>query len=879
MARNPDSPGVDKRTAFYISGTLGRLTGLSFITLFVLSVALFSPASAAAHEKSRVAPDLQEETGKGSPARMVRLVITLDGADPAQVAARVAELGGTVRGHFHHVGAMSLELPLDAVGALAELAGVKYVAPDRQVAGLASQLDRTTGASSVFPGMLSPDGDVASGGALPVVLDSISRAAGPAANGTTLTWSHTIGSGPDRILVVGVSLRDGNTSVTGVTYGGAPLTLIGFQTAGGGQNRTEMWRLLAPPAGTAGIAVTLSAAKRVVGGAASFFNVDQTTPHGPFSSAIGSGATAAVTVPSTRGELVVNTVTANGDAVSLTAGSDQTSQWSAFSGNGDAGNARGGGSSEPGASYVTMSWALGAAKPWSAGAVSLKPVGEPSFGGYDGSGVAVAVLDSGIAKGHLDLIRSDTKKSTVVLGVDFTGAGKLDDPFGHGSHVAGVIAGDGSESYALGRDYTGVARGVSLVNFKVLDDYGRGHVSNVIAAIDYAISVRALYNIRVINLSLAAPPIDSYVDDPLCQAVARAVQAGIVVVAAAGNFGQDPYGNKMYGSVTSPGISPAAITVGAANTRGTDTRSDDVIAPFSSRGPTLSHSIDPVTGAPVYDNLAKPDLVAPGARIVSLERDNNYLVAHFPAIHVDGTKSNSRYMMLSGTSMSAGVVSGAVALMLQANPSLAPNQVKAILMYTAQIMNGPDLFEQGAGLLNVDGAVRVAAQISSTADTTLVGQNMVRGQGLPAPQSLISGETVAWSESLIWGFGALRGQALLTTQQTAYTQSLIWGIGRLDAWGAGVTYYDGLYSSSYVAFGGNNQWNYVTWDSGTPTASGLIWTRELDASGLIWGDRVISSDFFDVSSSSLIWGINGYGGYDLGLIWGIDGAGLIWGAY
>src|SRR6266446_2455661 len=109
--------------------------------------------------------------------------------------------------------------------------------------------------------------------------------------------------------------------------------------------------------------------------------------------------------------------------------------------------------------------------------------------------------------------------------------------------------------------------------------------------------------------------------------------------------------------------------------------------------------------------------------------------------------------------------------------------------------------------------------------------------------------------------------------------SLIWGIGRLDAWGAGVTYYDGLYSSSYVVFGGNNQWNYVTWDSGAPTASGLIWTRELYASGLIWGNRVISDDFFDVSPSSLIWGIYGYGGNYSGLIWSINGAGLIWGAY
>ena len=651
-------PGTDQRddTDFFIWGTSRRLTCLSFIILFVISLALFSPAWAAAHGQAGVAPDLQEETRKGSPGRSARLVVTLEGADPVQVAARVTELGGKVHGHFPNVGVMALELPLEAVEALAETDGVRYVAPDREVTSLASHVDVTTGANLVYPGALSPTG-------------------------------------------------------------------------------------------------------------------------------------------------------------------------------------------------------------------------------FDGSGVTVAVIDSGINPWLIDLLDDGTNRRRVVQSVDFTAKGKIDDLFGHGSHVAGIIVGDGSSSYTLGKNYTGMAAAASLLNLRVLDEYGRGYVSNVIAAIDYAISVRTTWNVRVINLSLAAPPIDSYVNDPLCRAVGRAVQAGIVVVASAGNFGQDPYGNKIYGSITSPGISPAAMTVGAVYTRGTNARSDDVIAPFSSRGPTLSHSTNPITGTVVYDNLAKPDLVAPGARIVSLERDNNYLVTTYPAIHVDGTKTNSRYMMLSGTSMSAGVVSGAAALMLQANPSLTPNQVKAILMYTAQIMNGPDLFEQGAGLLNVDGAVRVAAAMSSKAATAVVGQKLVTGQGLPAPQSVIAGETVAWSQSLIWGFGALRGQAVLTTQQTAYTQSLIWGIGRLDAWGAGVTYYDGLYSSSYVAFGGNNQWNYITWDSGTPTASGLIWTRELYASGLIWGNRIISSDFFDCSSSSLIWGINGYGRYDAGLIWSINGAGLIWGKY
>ena len=629
----------------------------SLIAVFVIAAALSFPVSAAPNGRGRVAPDLQDEAGKGSPSRMVRVVVTLDGQDAKKVVERVGDLGGIVRGHFKNVGVVSLELPLEAVESLAETEGVKYVVPDRQVTSLVSHLDATTGASLVLP---------------------------------------------------------------------------------------------------------------------SFF----------------------------------------------------------------------------------------------------------SSTGYDGSGVAVAVIDSGIETDHLDLIDGSTRTHRVVLNVDFTGTGSLDDPFGHGTHVAGVMAGDGSASFLLGKDFKGIAPGASLVNLKALDGGGRGYISNVIAAIDYAISVRATYNIRVINLSLAAPPIDSYVNDPLCQAVARATSAGLVVVAAAGNYGQDGNGNKVYGGIASPGISPEAITVGAAYTLGTNARSDDVIAPFSSRGPTLSHTTDPTTGAVVYDNLPKPDLVAPGGRIVSLERDSNYLVTNYPVLHVAGTRANGRYMMLSGTSMSAGVVSGAAALILQANPSLTPHMVKAALMYTAQIMNGPDLFEQGAGLLNIEGAVRLAAALNPRAGTVKVGQRLLAASAFPNPQSTIAGETIVWSQSLIWGTGDLRGSAMLTWGQQAYSQSLIWGIGRLDAWGAGVTYYEGLYSSSYVAFGGNNQWNYITWDSGTPTASGLIWSRELYASGLIWGNQAISNDFFDVSSSSLIWGINGNAGGYSGLIWGIArDSGLIWGAW
>jgi hypothetical protein len=214
--------------------------------------------------------------------------------------------------------------------------------------------------------------------------------------------------------------------------------------------------------------------------------------------------------------------------------------------------------------------------------------------------------------------------------------------------------------------------------------------------------------------------------------------------------------------------------------------------------------------------------------------------------------------------------------MLQANPGLTPNLVKSILMYSAQIMEGPDLFEQGAGMLNAEGAVRLSKSVYRYAYALPAGSTLA-SLGLPSPQSTIAGETCLWSQSLIWGMGMLRGEAMLATQQLAYAQSLIWGIGRLDSWGLGVTYYDGLYSDSYVLFGQSNQWNYVTWNAGSPQSSGLIWTDRLYASGLIWSNQVISNDFFSVGPTSLIWGINGYGGYDMGLIWGLQDSGLIWG--
>src|SRR5581483_10267004 len=311
----------------------------------------------------------------------------------------------------------------------------------------------------------------------------------------------------------------------------------------------------------------------------------------------------------------------------------------------------------------------------------------------DGSGVGIAILDSGIDASHQLL--AGTGGSRVVYSQDFTSDNITGDTYGHGTHVASLAAGAGSFENGA---YTGVAPGASLI----------------IAALDWCIANKDAYNIRVINLSLGSIAADSYQFDPLCLAARRAHDAGIVVVCASGNDGKDAQGQKVYGTIHSPGDDPSVITVGAANTFGTDARSDDTVTTYSSRGPTRGYYNDD-GGVKHYDNLIKPDLVAPGNKLIGAQSSNprsallpNNLIQHSPALDTRTTiDPTARTMYLSGTSMAAPVVAGAAALLVQANPGLTPNLVKAILIYSAQPLQGVNTFEQGAGLLNVEGAVRI----------------------------------------------------------------------------------------------------------------------------------------------------------------------------
>ncbi len=191
----------------------------------------------------------------------------------------------------------------------------------------------------------------------------------------------------------------------------------------------------------------------------------------------------------------------------------------------------------------------------------------PAAMGLNGTGIGVAVIDSGIAP-VADL-------NNVVYSQDFTNSGSPADQYGHGTHVAGIIAGNGASSTGSQYTYTvkGIAQNVNLVNLRVLDQNGAGNDSELIAAIDTAIQLQSKYNIRVINLSVGRGVFESYTQDPLCQAVEEAWKAGIVVVSAAGNYGRDnAAGTNGYGTIISPGNDPYVITVGAMNTLGTPNR-------------------------------------------------------------------------------------------------------------------------------------------------------------------------------------------------------------------------------------------------------------------------------------------------------------------
>ena len=286
---------------------------------------------------------------------------------------------------------------------------------------------------------------------------------------------------------------------------------------------------------------------------------------------------------------------------------------------------------------------------------------------WTGAGVTVAVLDTGISQ------LADFG-NRVLARVDLTPEHDGLDRYGHGTHMAAII---GSNSAT----YPGVAPGANLVSVKVAGANGATDVSVVIAGLEWIVAHKAQYNIRILNLSFGTDSRQPYSIDPLDFAVERTWFSGIFVVVSAGNAG------SAAGTISKPGDDPYVLTVGAADLGNTLAVSDDVVAPFSSVGPT-------------HDGFSKPDLVAPGVTIVSDLAPNSTVSLSHP----DAIVSNT-YIKGSGSSQAAAVVSGAAALLLQADPTLDPNRLKAVLMKTTSLLTLNNQPGSGTGLLDVAAAV------------------------------------------------------------------------------------------------------------------------------------------------------------------------------
>jgi serine protease AprX len=332
--------------------------------------------------------------------------------------------------------------------------------------------------------------------------------------------------------------------------------------------------------------------------------------------------------------------------------------------------------------------------------------------GDTGAGINVAVLDTGVDP-------LPDFGSRILPGVDLTGAGNPElDAYGHGTFVAGLIAGDGASSNGLDE---GEAPGAGLVPVKVAGASGQTDLATVIAGIGWVIAHHLSENIGVLNLSLGYVPLTSTALDPLDQAVQAAWNAGIVVVASAGNDGPDN------GTILSPGDDPLVITVGSIADGGSLSPSGDTMSSFSSVGPTTP------------DGWFKPDLVASGQSVVSLRAPGSTVDTSNPSARV-----GSAGFLGTGTSFSTAIVSGAAALLLAAHPGLSPDQVKADLLGTAS--RGPvgDPFVDGHGVLNVAAAAAAPAALSlrqPPAPVSPIGVADSLGAMPPAPL------TVSWLAS------------------------------------------------------------------------------------------------------------------------------------
>jgi serine protease AprX len=436
--------------------------------------------------------------------------------------------------------------------------------------------------------------------------------------------------------------------------------------------------------------------------------------------------------------------------------------------------------------------------------------------GLTGAGVTIAVLDSGLWQ---DLLQNYGTRVLATQTVLNGATGPVQgDAYGHGTHVTSIAAG-GAQN--LAGQYLSIAPRANLVEVQAFNGKGQGRYVDVIAGINWIVANRQKYNIRVLNLSFGAPPQSYYWDDPLNQAVMAAWQAGIVVVAAAGNAGPSPM------TVEVPGNVPYVITVGALTDNYTpNDYSDDRLASFSSTGPT-------------YEGFVKPELIAPGGHITASMSSAAYLANIDPNSMMPG----ENLFTMSGTSMAAAVTSGVVALMIQADPSLTPDTIKCRLMASAEpaVTSAGTLaysvFQQGAGLIDALAAVssgaggcanvglNVTADLAGTthfggpANETANGQFYIMNMGASFWGTPQSGDGLTWDAGYPWGRGYAWNQGYAWSGGYSWSYGYAWNNG--DTWAKTATWTQGDTWAKTATWSGGYSWSSSVpwWTSSQPQPS------------------------------------------------------------
>ena len=392
--------------------------------------------------------------------------------------------------------------------------------------------------------------------------------------------------------------------------------------------------------------------------------------------------------------------------------------------------------------------------------------------GLDGSGITVAVLDTGLS-------RSWVPYAAGIVTYSADGS-QFDDLSGHGSHVTSVIM---APVRTPDNQPMGIAPNVRLVSVKAFDGNGASSYATVLNGLNWIYANRTTYNIRVLNLSFAANPQSYYWDDPIDQAVMKLWQAGVVVVASAGNWGPTAQ------TIGVPGNVPYIITVGAMTDNYTPANPLNYkLTSFSSTGPT-------------FEGFVKPDIVAPGGHILGYMNPATALLTH---LH-PGFQVGQYLFIMSGTSQAAAVVSGSVALMLEANPTLTPDQVKCRLITSARPAVDASgqlaysVFQQGAGMVNVHDAVystangcanvglNIAADLAGTAHFGGAARQAADGTYYVVDQNgaQINGQGYLWNSSYATSTGYLWNSGYLWNNGYLWNSGYLWNNGYL--WNASAT--------------------------------------------------------------------------------------------